>query len=55
MVNPRPNVPRAKVASVTDLRTRDKRCQRPSASSSSLVNGSPRRFFRSAPPARSPR
>ena len=39
----------------TALRPGDSRCQRPSASFSSTVSGSPRRCLRSAPPARSPR
>ena len=54
-VKPRPNVPIAKAPIVAALRAPESDSQRPSASSSSVVSGSPRRFLRSAPPARRPR
>ncbi|HET7856508.1 MAG TPA: AI-2E family transporter [Gaiellaceae bacterium] len=54
-VKPMLKAPTANAPTVAALRAFESRCQRPSASSSSIVSGSPRRFFRNAPPARRPR
>ena len=54
-VKPSPNVPSENAPTASALRPSESRCQRPSASCSSVVSGSPRRCLRSAPPALNPR
>ena len=54
-VKPSPKVPTANAPTATVFRSVESRFQRPSASCSSVVSGSPRRCLRSAPPARRPR
>ena len=54
-VTPRPKVPSAKPPIATPCASVERPCQRPIASSSSLVSCSPRRRLRIAPPARTPR
>ncbi len=54
-VKPSPNVPTEKAPIAKALRTVERRSQRPSASCSSVVSGSPRRCLRRAPPALNPR
>jgi hypothetical protein len=54
-VKPRPKVPSAKAPIATALRQDDSRAQRPSASRSAALSGSPRRCLRSAPPALNPK
>src|SRR5262249_5739487 len=54
-VKPNPKVPAAKPPTAKPFRHAERRCQRLRASASSAVRSSPRRFFRSAPPARTPR